>query len=121
MLADTALKARPRRPFLGTQAWICSRRLHRWIFSLQDHQRHPWGFLFKGFNKTFDYANRGIWQKPSPACCGVAVIVLLVYGGLIALTLMGFNAMPKGFIPDQDKDIWCSTPSFRTAQVCPHR
>ncbi len=27
----------------------------------------------------------------------------LVYGGLLALTGLGFKVVPKGFIPDQDK------------------
>jgi len=27
----------------------------------------------------------------------------VVYGGLIGLTYLGFNAVPGGFIPDQDK------------------
>jgi len=58
--------------------------------------------LFKGFNKAFDYAIAA-YGKTVAGMLRVAVIVLLVYGGLIALTLMGFNAMPKGFIPDQDK------------------
>ncbi len=30
-------------------------------------------------------------------------IALAVYGGLIVLTWFGFNAVPGGFIPDQDK------------------
>jgi len=29
--------------------------------------------------------------------------VLLIYGGMIFLTIMGFKIVPKGFIPDQDK------------------
>ena len=33
----------------------------------------------------------------------IAVIVLLVYGGLIGLTCVGFKAVPMGFIPEQDK------------------
>jgi multidrug efflux pump len=31
------------------------------------------------------------------------VIVLLVYGGLIGLTYLGFKVVPTGFIPEQDK------------------
>ena len=30
-------------------------------------------------------------------------IALVVYGGLIGLTYLGFNAVPSGFLPDQDK------------------
>ena len=29
--------------------------------------------------------------------------MLLVYAGLIGLTVLGFQAVPVGFIPDQDK------------------
>jgi multidrug efflux pump len=60
------------------------------------------GKLFQGFNKAFDYAIAA-YGKMVAGLLRVAVIVLLVYAGLIALTLMGFNAMPKGFIPEQDK------------------
>jgi multidrug efflux pump len=60
------------------------------------------GAFFKGFNKSFDVAINA-YGKTVAGMLRVAVIVLLVYAGLIALTLMGFNAMPKGFIPEQDK------------------
>jgi multidrug efflux pump len=60
------------------------------------------GGLFRGFNKGFDIAIAA-YGKAVAGLLRVAVIVLLVYGGLIALTVMGFNAMPKGFIPEQDK------------------
>ena len=33
----------------------------------------------------------------------LSVIALLVYGGLIGLTYLGFRAVPAGFIPEQDK------------------
>ena len=33
----------------------------------------------------------------------VSVILLLVYGGLLAPDRLGFKVVPKGFIPDQDK------------------
>jgi multidrug efflux pump len=60
------------------------------------------GWLFRGFNKAFDLAIAA-YGKTVAGLLRVSVIVLLVYGGLIALTLMGFSAMPKGFIPEQDK------------------
>ena len=31
------------------------------------------------------------------------MVVLLVYGGLIGLTVLGFRTVPVGFIPEQDK------------------
>src|SRR5204863_6857349 len=33
----------------------------------------------------------------------VSVIVLVVYGGLLYLTYLGFTTVPTGFIPSQDK------------------
>ena len=33
----------------------------------------------------------------------VSLIAMLVYGGLMGLTYLGFQAVPIGFIPDQDK------------------
>lgn len=60
------------------------------------------GGLFAGFNKVFDFAI-AVYGKTVGGLLRVAVIVLLVYGGLIALTVMGFNHVPKGFIPEQDK------------------
>ena len=33
----------------------------------------------------------------------IAVVMLVVYGGLIGLTVLGFRAVPTGFIPQQDK------------------
>jgi multidrug efflux pump len=60
------------------------------------------GGFFKGFNKSFDVAINA-YGKTVSGMLRLAVIVLLVYGGLIALTLLGVKAVPKGFIPDQDK------------------
>ncbi len=60
------------------------------------------GGFFKGFNKAFDIAINA-YGKTVAGMLRLAVIVLLVYGGLIALTFMGIKAVPKGFIPDQDK------------------
>ena len=34
---------------------------------------------------------------------GVSGVALLVYGGLLALTFLGFKAVPPGFVPTQDK------------------
>ena len=60
------------------------------------------GGFFKGFNKAFDVAINA-YGKTIAGFLRLAVIVLLVYGGLIVLTFMGIKAVPKGFIPDQDK------------------
>ena len=52
-----------------------------WVF---DRLAGGYGFLVRGFLR-------------------MAVVLLVVYGGLLALTGFGFNVVPKGFIPDQDK------------------
>jgi multidrug efflux pump len=33
----------------------------------------------------------------------LSVVVLMVYGGLLSLTYLGFTMVPIGFIPAQDK------------------
>ena len=60
------------------------------------------GRFFKRFNRGF--------QKTGDAYAGVVrhtvrrgAIALAVYAGLVTLTYFGFNAVPGGFIPDQDK------------------
>ena len=60
------------------------------------------GRFFKRFNRGFQAAgntySRVVTQTVRRS--GLAVIV---YGGLIVLTYFGFNAVPTGFVPDQDK------------------
>jgi multidrug efflux pump len=60
------------------------------------------GAFFRGFNKAFDFAINA-YGKAVAALLRITVVVLIVYGGLIGLTVMGFNVVPKGFIPEQDK------------------
>ncbi len=60
------------------------------------------GAFFGAFNWTFD---RGIslYGGTVALFLRLSVIMLLVYGGLIGLTVLGFKAVPMGFIPQQDK------------------
>ncbi|HSJ04327.1 MAG TPA: multidrug efflux RND transporter permease subunit, partial [Verrucomicrobium sp.] len=60
------------------------------------------GWLFRLFNKSFDYATSG-YAKTVSIFCRRAVIVLLLYGGLLFLTGKVFQAVPSGFIPNQDQ------------------
>ena len=65
------------------------------------HYLFGW-WLFRGFNWLLERGTRGY---------GVAIgwmvrfsaVVLLVYGGLLALTYFGFRLVPGGFIPQQDQ------------------
>jgi hydrophobe/amphiphile efflux-1 (HAE1) family protein len=76
----------------------------------KDKQRDPltrlinllFGWFFKlfnaGFTKTSDLYSRGVgWQLRA------SVIILMIYGGLLYLTYIGFTSVPTGFIPSQDK------------------
>jgi hydrophobe/amphiphile efflux-1 (HAE1) family protein len=70
-------------------------RLTRWL-------DRGLGWLFRPFNRAF---------ASGSASYGSAVnrvirksgIALAVYAGLLALTLFGFNKVPSGFVPTQDK------------------
>jgi hydrophobe/amphiphile efflux-1 (HAE1) family protein len=60
------------------------------------------GWLFRPFNRVF---TRGS-QRYGAAVASIlrrSGIALVVYAGLIALTLFGFNKVPHGFVPTQDK------------------
>jgi hydrophobe/amphiphile efflux-1 (HAE1) family protein len=60
------------------------------------------GRFFKRFNRGFQAAGNTYTRVVTQTVrrSGLAVIV---YGGLIVLTYFGFNAVPTGFVPDQDK------------------
>ena len=65
------------------------------------------GWLFKGFNQTFETGRAGYASVLSRVLrhCGVS---LVVYAGLLVLTWFGFHKVPSGFIPSQDKgSIFC--------------
>jgi multidrug efflux pump subunit AcrB len=51
-----------------------------------------------GFNRATDLYTRSVGML-----LRVSALVLLVYGGLLYLTYLGFNKAPVGFIPMQDK------------------
>jgi multidrug efflux pump len=60
------------------------------------------GVFFAGFNWVFDRGINGYgWLVGG--LLRVSFIMLVVYGGLMALTYLGFKVVPTGFIPDQDK------------------
>jgi len=60
------------------------------------------GWLFRPFNRVF---TRGS-QRYGVAVASIlrrSGIALAVYAGLVALTVFGFNKVPHGFVPTQDK------------------
>ncbi len=60
------------------------------------------GLLFRGFNKVFDVTIAG-YGKIVALLLRLSVVALAVYAGLMVLTYAGFQAVPVGFIPEQDK------------------
>jgi multidrug efflux pump subunit AcrB len=58
--------------------------------------------LFRGFNASFNRATAG-YTRMVAGLLRVSFAVIFVYGGLLALTWLGFDRAPKGFIPAQDK------------------
>ncbi len=60
------------------------------------------GWFFAAFNWTFDLA-RNTYVRIIGGLIGVAPLVLLVYAGLLGLAWYGFQVVPGGFIPPQDK------------------
>jgi multidrug efflux pump len=59
-------------------------------------------WLFRGFNWVFDRGTR-FYGATVGWLIRLAVIVLVVYGGLLLLTYLGFRSVPGGFIPQQDQ------------------
>ncbi|HVO48209.1 MAG TPA: multidrug efflux RND transporter permease subunit [Steroidobacteraceae bacterium] len=60
------------------------------------------GRFFKRFNKGFDTASHS-YSGAVTRTVRRTGIALALYGGLIVLTYIGFNSVPGGFIPEQDK------------------
>jgi multidrug efflux pump len=60
------------------------------------------GAFFRGFNWVFEKAT-DLYGSTVSLFLRLSAIILLVYAGLIALTVFGFRIVPTGFIPEQDK------------------
>jgi multidrug efflux pump len=60
------------------------------------------GWFFAAFNWTFDLA-RNTYVRVIGGLIGAAPLILLIYGGLLVLAWYGFQIVPSGFIPPQDK------------------
>ncbi len=63
---------------------------------------HPLAAFFRGFNRGFDAMARG-YAGLARRLIAIGPIVLLVYAGLIGLTVWQFERAPTGFIPTQDE------------------
>ncbi len=60
------------------------------------------GWFFRGFNKAFAWSSNA-YGNTVARLTRLAVLVLLVYVGLLALTGLGFKIVPGGFLPTQDR------------------
>ena len=60
------------------------------------------GWLFRPFNRLFDRASSG-YHASIRKLLRISVIGVVVYGGLVLLAGVAFNATPSGFVPTQDK------------------
>ncbi|MBU8896252.1 efflux RND transporter permease subunit [Corallococcus sp. M34] len=60
------------------------------------------GWLFRPFNRFFEKASAG-YVGTVRKLVRISALVLAVYGGLLVLTWVGFNRVPTGFVPMQDK------------------
>jgi multidrug efflux pump len=60
------------------------------------------GKFLGGFNKVFNALSRG-YGGLVRGLLRVAMVMLVAYGALLLLTWLGFERLPKGFIPAQDK------------------
>jgi multidrug efflux pump subunit AcrB len=59
-------------------------------------------WIFRAFNTVFDASTR-FYTRLVSMLLRVSVVVVVVYGGLLYLTGWGFERVPAGFIPSQDK------------------
>jgi multidrug efflux pump len=65
------------------------------------HYLFGW-WLFRGFNWAFDRGTK-LYGKAVGWLIRLALVVFVVYGGLLVLTGLGFSRVPSGFIPQQDQ------------------
>jgi multidrug efflux pump len=70
-------------------------RLSKWINALL-------GRFFGRFNRAFARTGNG-YTRTLTLTLRHGTLALLLYGALIVLTYFGFNAVPGGFVPAQDK------------------
>ncbi|WP_019960806.1 efflux RND transporter permease subunit [Woodsholea maritima] len=75
---------------------------HRSIDQMPIWQR-PMAIFFAKFNAAFDATSRG-YVGLMRKFTRMSAIVLVVYGGLIALTYVQMDRAPKGFIPATDQN-----------------
>jgi multidrug efflux pump len=61
------------------------------------------GWFFRRFNRFFTRSS-GAYASGVARILRVSTAALIVYAGLVGLTVFGFSRVPQGFVPAQDKD-----------------
>ena len=75
----------------GALGWLAARPVNRGL-----------AWFFRGFNWVFERVTN-VYSRLVAMALRLCVVCLIVYGGLMGLTYLGFRAVPTGFIPEQDK------------------
>ena len=70
-----------------------------WFARIMDK---AFGWFFRPFNRVFAWSGNQ-YSAGVGAVLRKSVVALVVYGGLVVLTGWGFNKVPTGFVPTQDK------------------
>lgn len=60
------------------------------------------GWFFRGFNKVFKSGQKNYTKSVGFMTCR-RIIMMILFGGLVAFTAVSFTWVPKGFVPAQDK------------------
>ncbi|HEX3135523.1 MAG TPA: efflux RND transporter permease subunit, partial [Planctomycetota bacterium] len=60
------------------------------------------GWFFSRFNRSFAWSSKA-YVGVTRRVVRLSAVALIVYGGLLAATWFGFQAIPGAFVPDQDK------------------
>lgn len=60
------------------------------------------GWFFRPFNRVFDWMSHA-YGSAVRRVVRLGLVMLLVYGGLMVATRFSFDAVPTGFIPEQDQ------------------
>ncbi len=60
------------------------------------------GWFFRPFNRFFDWSSN-LYVGLVKRIIRFSIIALVIYGGLVWATMKGFQIVPEGFVPSQDK------------------
>jgi multidrug efflux pump len=60
------------------------------------------GWLFRGFNRGFGRMT-SLYERGVGGFLGRKGVIMALYAGLLGLTYLGFQLVPSGFVPAQDK------------------